>query len=130
MEQTTYYGTGKRKTSIARVWLKEGDGKIHINRKEADGYLGRETLKMIIMQPFDVTGTVGQFDVNVTVKGGGVSGQAGAIKHGISRALLNVSGEYRKPLKKAGYLTRDAREVERKKYGQKGARARFQFSKR
>ena len=107
-----------------------GDGRILINKKDADEYLGRETLKMIIMQPFELTGTTGQFDVKVNVRGGGVSGQAGAIKHGISRALLKVSGEYRKPLKKAGYLTRDAREVERKKYGQRGARARFQFSKR
>lgn len=130
MAESTFYGTGKRKTSIARVWLMAGDGKIQINKKGADEYLGRETLKMIIQQPFEVTGTAGQYDVRVNVNGGGVSGQAGAIKHGISRALLQVSDEYRKPLKKAGYLTRDAREVERKKYGQRGARARFQFSKR
>jgi len=130
MAESTFYGTGKRKTSIARVWLMAGEGKIQINRKGADEYLGRETLKMIIQQPFEVTGTSGQYDVRVNVNGGGVSGQAGAIKHGISRALLQVSDEYRKPLKKAGYLTRDAREVERKKYGQRGARARFQFSKR
>ena len=130
MAESMFYGTGKRKTSIARVWLKAGEGKILINKKGADDYLGRETLKMIIQQPFEVTGTAGQFDVRVNVNGGGVSGQAGAIKHGISRALLQVSDEYRKPLKKAGYLTRDAREVERKKYGQRGARARFQFSKR
>jgi len=130
MAESTFYGTGKRKTSIARVWLMAGDGKIRINKKGADEYLGRETLKMIIQQPFEVTGTTGQFDVRVNVNGGGVSGQAGAIKHGISRALLQISDEHRKPLKKAGYLTRDAREVERKKYGQRGARARFQFSKR
>ncbi|UCF29910.1 MAG: 30S ribosomal protein S9 [bacterium] len=130
MTEATYYGTGRRKTSIARVWITPGEGKISINRKDADEYLGRETLKMIIMQPFEVTGTSGQFDVRVNVNGGGSSGQAGAIKHGISRALLRVSDEHRKPLKKAGYLTRDAREVERKKYGQRGARARFQFSKR
>ncbi len=130
MAESTFYGTGKRKTSIARVWLMAGDGKIRINKKGADEYLGRETLKMIIQQPFEVTGTTGQFDVRVNVNGGGVSGQAGAIKHGISRALLQVSDEHRKSLKKAGYLTRDAREVERKKYGQRGARARFQFSKR
>ncbi len=130
MEQERYYGTGKRKTCVARVWLKPGDGSVVINRKDADEYLARETLKMIIMQPFEVTETSGQFDVSVNVRGGGVSGQAGAIRHGISRALLNVSADYRKPLKKAGYLTRDAREVERKKYGQRGARARFQFSKR
>lgn len=130
MTEATYYGTGRRKTSIARVWITPGEGKISINRKDADEYLGRETLKMIIMQPFELTGTTGQFDVQVNVSGGGISGQAGAIKHGISRALLKVSEDYRKPLKKAGYLTRDAREVERKKYGQRGARARFQFSKR
>jgi small subunit ribosomal protein S9 len=115
---------------VARVYLKPGEGRILINKKDADEYLMRETLKMIIMQPFELTGTTGQFDVSVNVDGGGISGQAGAIKHGISRALLKVSDDYRKPLKKAGYLTRDAREVERKKYGQRGARARFQFSKR
>jgi len=130
MTPEQFYSTGRRKTSVARVYLKRGEGKILINKKDADAYLMRETLKMIIMQPFELTGTTGQFDVSVNVSGGGVSGQAGAIKHGISRALLKVSDEYRKPLKKAGYLTRDAREVERKKYGQRGARARFQFSKR
>ena len=130
MTENKYYSTGRRKTSVARVYLKPGEGRILINKKDADEYLMRETLKMIIMQPFELTGTTGQFDVQVNVSGGGVSGQAGAIKHGISRALLKVSDDYRKPLKKAGYLTRDAREVERKKYGQRGARARFQFSKR
>jgi len=130
MAENLFNSTGRRKTSVARVYLKPGEGRIFINRKDADEYLGRETLKMIIMQPFELTGTTGQYDVKVNVRGGGISGQAGAIKHGISRALLKVSDEYRKPLKKAGYLTRDAREVERKKYGQRGARARFQFSKR
>jgi small subunit ribosomal protein S9 len=130
MTENKFYSTGRRKTSVARVYLKPGDGKILINKKDADEYLMRETLKMIIMQPFEITGTTGQFDVSINVNGGGISGQAGAIKHGISRALLKVSDDYRKPLKKAGYLTRDAREVERKKYGQRGARARFQFSKR
>jgi small subunit ribosomal protein S9 len=130
MSENLINSTGRRKTSVARIYLKPGEGQILINKKDADEYLGRETLKMIIMQPFELTGTTGQFDVKVNVRGGGVSGQAGAIKHGISRALLKVSDEYRKPLKKAGYLTRDAREVERKKYGQRGARARFQFSKR
>ena len=130
MTESKYYSTGRRKTSVARVYLKPGEGRILINKKDADEYLMRETLKMIIMQPFELTGTTGQFDVSVNVNGGGISGQAGAIKHGISRALLKVSDEYRKPLKKAGYLTRDARAVERKKYGQRGARARFQFSKR
>jgi small subunit ribosomal protein S9 len=130
MTENQFYSTGRRKTSVARVYLKPGEGRILINKKDADEYLMRETLKMIIMQPFELTGTTGQFDVSVNVNGGGISGQAGAIKHGISRALLKVSDDYRKPLKKAGYLTRDAREVERKKYGQRGARARFQFSKR
>jgi len=130
MTENQYYSTGRRKTSVARVYLKPGEGKILINKKDADEYLMRETLKMIIMQPFELTGTTGQYDVSINVNGGGISGQAGAIKHGISRALLKVSDDYRKPLKKAGYLTRDAREVERKKYGQRGARARFQFSKR
>lgn len=130
MTENQFYSTGRRKTSVARVYLKPGEGRILINKKDADDYLMRETLKMIIMQPFEITGTTGQFDVSINVKGGGISGQAGAIKHGISRALLKVSDDYRKPLKKAGYLTRDAREVERKKYGQRGARARFQFSKR
>lgn len=130
MTENQFYSTGRRKTSVARVYLKPGEGRILINKKDADEYLMRETLKMIIMQPFELTGTTGQFDASINVNGGGISGQAGAIKHGISRALLKVSDEYRKPLKKAGYLTRDAREVERKKYGQRGARARFQFSKR
>jgi small subunit ribosomal protein S9 len=130
MTENKFYSTGRRKTSVARVYLKPGDGKIIINKKDADAYLMRETLKMVIMQPFELTGTTGQYDVSINVNGGGISGQAGAIKHGISRALLKVSDDYRKPLKKAGYLTRDAREVERKKYGQRGARARFQFSKR
>jgi small subunit ribosomal protein S9 len=130
MTENKFYSTGRRKTSVARVYLKPGEGKILINKRDADAYLMRETLKMVIMQPFELTGTTGQYDVSINVNGGGISGQAGAIKHGISRALLKVSDEYRKPLKKAGYLTRDAREVERKKYGQRGARARFQFSKR
>ena len=130
MTENKFYSTGRRKTSVARVYLKPGDGKIIINKKDADAYLMRETLKMIIMQPFELTGTTGQYDASINVNGGGISGQAGAIKHGISRALLKVSDDYRKPLKKAGYLTRDAREVERKKYGPRGARARFQFSKR
>jgi small subunit ribosomal protein S9 len=130
MTQNQICSTGRRKTSVARVYLVPGEGRVLINKKDADEYLGRATLKMIIMQPFEVTGTMGEYDVKVNVNGGGISGQAGAIKHGISRALLKVSDEHRKPLKKAGYLTRDAREVERKKYGQRGARARFQFSKR
>jgi len=130
MTENQVFSTGRRKTSVARVYLVPGEGNILINKKDADEYLARDTLKMIIMQPFEVTGTVGQFDVKINVNGGGLSGQAGAIKHGISRALLKVDDEHRKLLKKAGYLTRDAREVERKKYGQRGARAKFQFSKR
>ncbi len=125
-----YYATGKRKNSIARVWMMPGSGKITINDKTMDQYFGREVLKMIIRQPFEVTGTVDKFDVLVSVLGGGNSGQAGAIRHGISKALLEVDAESRIKLRKEGLLTRDPRAEERKKYGQKGARARFQFSKR
>ncbi len=127
---TRYYATGKRKNSIARVWLMPGSGKITINEKPMDDYFGRAVLKMIIRQPFDVTGTANKFDVLVSVLGGGNSGQAGAIRHGISKALLAVDAESRGKLRKEGLLTRDPRAKERKKYGQKGARARFQFSKR
>lgn len=125
-----YYATGRRKNSIARVWMMPGSGKVTINDKTMDQYFGREVLKMIIRQPFEVTGTVDKFDVLVSVLGGGNSGQAGAIRHGISKALLEADGESRIKLRKEGLLTRDPRAVERKKYGQKGARARFQFSKR
>ena len=125
-----YYATGRRKNSIARVWMMPGSGKVTINDKTMDQYFGREVLKMIIRQPFEVTGTVDKFDVLVNVLGGGNSGQAGAIRHGISKALLEVDAESRIKLRKEGLLTRDPRAVERKKYGQKGARARFQFSKR
>ena len=125
-----YYATGRRKNSIARVWMMPGSGKVTINDKTMDKYFGREVLKMIIRQPFEVTGTVDKFDVMVNVLGGGNSGQAGAIRHGISKALLEADGESRIKLRKEGLLTRDPRAVERKKYGQKGARARFQFSKR
>jgi len=125
-----YYATGRRKNAIARVWMMPGSGKVTINDKTMDQYFGREVLKMIIRQPFEVTGTVDKFDVLVSVLGGGNSGQAGAIRHGISKALLEVDGESRIKLRKEGLLTRDPRAVERKKYGQKGARARFQFSKR
>jgi small subunit ribosomal protein S9 len=125
-----YYATGKRKNSIARVWLMPGSGKVTINEKSIDQYFGRDVLKMIIRQPFEVTGTVDKFDVLVSVLGGGNSGQAGAIRHGISKALLAVDAESRGKLRKEGLLTRDPRAKERKKYGQKGARARFQFSKR
>ena len=125
-----YYATGKRKNSIARVWMMPGTGKITINDKSMDQYFGRDVLKMIIRQPFEVTGTQDKFDVLVSVLGGGNSGQAGAIRHGISKALLAMDAESRGKLRKEGLLTRDPRAKERKKYGQKGARARFQFSKR
>lgn len=125
-----YYATGKRKNSIARVWMMPGSGKVTINDKTMDQYFGRDVLKMIIRQPFEVTGTTDKFDVLVSVLGGGNSGQAGAIRHGISKALLAVDAESRGKLRKEGLLTRDPRAKERKKYGQKGARARFQFSKR
>jgi len=125
-----YYGTGRRKTSVARVYLRPGSGKITINRRGFDEYFGNQVLKMIIRQPLLLTETADTFDVLVNVHGGGASGQAGAIRHGISRALLEYNGELRPRLKSAGFLTRDARKVERKKYGQPKARKRFQFSKR
>jgi small subunit ribosomal protein S9 len=125
-----YYGTGRRKTSTARVHLRQGNGVITVNRRTFDDYFPNEVLKMIIKQPLSLTETTDRFDIVVTVDGGGPSGQAGAIRHGISRALQVYNIELRKRLKKAGLLTRDPRMKERKKYGQKGARARFQFSKR
>ena len=124
------YGTGRRKSSVARVFIKKGSGQITVNRRSLDDYFANEVLKMIIKQPLSLTETVDKFDIVVTVDGGGPSGQAGAIRHGISRALQIYNMELRKRLKKAGLLTRDPRMKERKKYGQKGARARFQFSKR
>ena len=125
-----YYGTGRRKSSVARVYLTPGTGKITINKRDIDEYLGLETLKVVVRQPLVLTGTAGKFDVSVNVKGGGFTGQAGAIRHGISRALLEVDSEYRPQLKAAGFLTRDPRMKERKKYGLKGARRVPQFSKR
>ncbi|MCR5396308.1 MAG: 30S ribosomal protein S9 [Lachnospiraceae bacterium] len=125
-----YYGTGRRKSSVARVYLVPGSGKITINNRDIDEYLGLETLKVVVRQPLVLTGTEGKFDVKVNVKGGGYTGQAGAIRHGISRALLEVDGEYRPTLKAAGFLTRDPRMKERKKYGLKKARRAPQFSKR
>src|SRR5689334_7021954 len=124
------YATGRRKEAVARVWIKPGTGQIIINKREIDVYFGRETLKMVLRQPFEVTETMNQWDVKVNVVGGGLSGQAGAIRHGISRALCKANGGLRSALKRAGFMTRDARRVERKKYGQPGARKRFQFSKR
>lgn len=125
-----YYGTGRRKTATARVYLRPGTGKITVNKRDFDEYFPSRTLKMIIKQPLLITETADKFDVYVNVAGGGVSGQAGAIRHGLSRALVEFSPELRPRLKAAGFLTRDAREVERKKYGQRKARRRFQFSKR
>jgi small subunit ribosomal protein S9 len=130
MAGTRFYGTGKRKSSIARVWLTPGSGKIIVNDKSLDEYFGRETSKMVVKQPLEFTENVDKFDIYVTVKGGGDSGQAGAIKHGITKALLEVDGALRGVLKKAGFITRDSRVKERKKYGKKAARASFQFSKR
>ena len=131
MANTKYYGTGRRKKSIARVYLVPGTGKITINKRDIDEYLGLETLKLVVRQPLTATGTVDKFDVLVNVHGGGYTGQAGAIRHGISRALLQVDAEeYRPILKKAGFLTRDPRMKERKKYGLKAARRAPQFSKR
>lgn len=126
----TYYGTGRRKTSVARVFLKAGTGKFTINGREIADFFKRQTLRMIINQPFEITSTAGKFDIMANICGGGNSGQAGALRHGIARALLEFDLNLRIPLKRAGFLTRDPRQVERKKYGQRGARARFQFSKR
>ena len=125
-----FYATGRRKTSVARVWIRPGAGRIVVNRRAFEDYFPRETLRMIIAQPLEVTSTVGQFDVFVTVGGGGPSGQAGAVRHGLSRALSRFDEKFRLPLKKAGLLTRDPRMRERKKYGQPGARQKFQYSKR
>ena len=127
---TRYYATGKRKNSIARIWMMPGSGKITINERPADQYFGRGVHKLIIRQPFEVTGMTDKYDVLAVVVGGGSSGQAGAVRHGISKALLAVDTEAKGKLRKEGLLTRDPRAKERKKYGQKGARARFQFSKR
>lgn len=130
MADQRFYATGKRKTAVARVWLKPGSGTVIINKKPIDEYIDRETSKMVIFQPLSLTGTFGKLDVLVNVLGGGGSGQAGAIRHGISKALLEYNPEFREVLKRAGFLTRDSRVKERKKYGLRGARARFQYSKR
>ena len=124
------YSTGKRKDAVARVWIKKGSGKITVNKKPVEKYFARPTLQMIIQQAFSVTSAEDQFDVMATVKGGGLSGQAGAVRHGMSKALTIFDGEYRSALKSAGFLTRDSRVVERKKYGKPKARRSFQFSKR
>jgi small subunit ribosomal protein S9 len=125
-----YYGTGRRKTSTARVFLRPGAGKLEINGRDIGNYFSREVLVMLVKQPLALTETAEKFDVTATVEGGGGTGQAGAVRHGISRALLEFNGELRERLKSAGFLTRDDRKKERKKYGQPGARKRFQFSKR
>lgn len=125
-----FYATGRRKEATARVWLKAGTGTVTINGRELNEYFGRETSKMVMYQPLDILEQKGKVDITVNVKGGGLSGQAGAIRHGIARAMCALNPEFRPALKKAGMLTRDARAVERKKYGQPGARRRFQFSKR
>lgn len=124
------YATGRRKTAIARVWLSAGDGKITINDRDDEDYFSRPTARMVIRQGLEEVSLIGQYNVIATVKGGGISSQAGAIRHGITRALMKIDSELRPKLKAAGYVTRDPRKKERKKYGQKAARARFQFSKR
>jgi small subunit ribosomal protein S9 len=125
-----WYGTGRRKEATARVWILPGSGEITINKRPVDQYFGRETLKMILQQPLDVTEQRGKLDLRVNVHGGGLSGQAGAIRHGLTRALMVMNPDLRPTLKKGGFVTRDPRAVERKKYGRPGARKRFQFSKR
>src|SRR5712664_4255803 len=127
---TRFYGTGRRKTSVARVWLRAGNGRILVNRRPFEDYFPRETLRMVISQPLQLTNTFGQFDAIVNVGGGGPTGQAGAVRHGIARALLQFDDKLRQTLKRAGLLTRDPRMKERKKYGQPGARSKFQYSKR
>ncbi|MBR1736855.1 MAG: 30S ribosomal protein S9 [Firmicutes bacterium] len=130
MAEARYYGTGRRKSSVARVYLVPGSGKITINKRDIDDYFGLDTLKLIVRQPLELTGNTDKFDVKVNVKGGGTTGQAGAIRHGISRALLEADEDLRSALKKEGFLTRDPRMKERKKYGLKAARRAPQFSKR
>ena len=130
MAAARYYGTGRRKSSVARVYLVPGSGKITVNKRDIEEYFGLETLNLIIRQPLEVTGTTGKFDISINVCGGGTTGQAGAIRHGISRALLEADSDFRPALKKAGFLTRDPRMKERKKYGLKAARRAPQFSKR
>ncbi|MBU4319866.1 MAG: 30S ribosomal protein S9 [Thermodesulfovibrionales bacterium] len=130
MAEIKYNATGRRKSSIARVSMYPGNGRMVVNEKPLDSYFVRETLRMMIRQPLELTGMSGKYNITATVVGGGLSGQAGALRHGISRAILSIDNDLRLKLKKEGFLTRDPRETERKKYGQKGARKRFQFSKR
>jgi small subunit ribosomal protein S9 len=130
MAEIQYNATGRRKTSVARVTLSPGDGQITVNKKPADVYFPRETLRMVIRQPIEIAGITGKYNITAIVNGGGLSGQAGAVRHGITRAIVDMNSDFRSKLKKEGFITRDPREKERKKYGQKGARKRFQFSKR
>lgn len=130
MADIQYYATGRRKTSVARVTMTPGNGQITVNKKAADAYFPRETLRMVIRQPIELAGITGKYNIDATVAGGGLSGQAGALRHGIARAIVDMNSDFRVRLKKEGFLMRDPREKERKKYGQKGARKRFQFSKR
>jgi small subunit ribosomal protein S9 len=129
-QENTFYATGRRKTAIARTWIKPGTGKVTINKLPVEKYFPIETTRNEMTQPFKITNTLGSYDVKATVVGGGISGQAGAVRHGITRALVLVNPDFRVALKRAGFIKRDPRVKERKKYGQKGARARFQFSKR
>lgn len=130
MAQKVFTSTGRRKTSVARVYLREGKGNVRVNDRTLEDYFGRETARMVVLQPFQVTQTIEHFDTEVNVQGGGISGQAGAIRHGITRALLQVNPDFRASLKRAGFVTRDPRAVERKKYGRHKARKRPQYSKR
>lgn len=129
-QENTFYATGRRKTAIARTWIKPGSGEVVINNRPVEEYFPIETIRADMMQPFKITNTVDTYDVKATVVGGGISGQADAVRHGITRALVSVNPDFRLTLKRAGFIKRDPRVKERKKYGQKGARARFQFSKR
>jgi len=129
-QEMKFYGTGRRKNAIAKVWISPGNGAISVNEKELDQYFGKKTLEMIVRQPLELTSTLGKYDVIARVKGGGVSGQAGAVRHGIARALVQAEAELRPPLKMAGFITRDPRMKERRKYGLKKARKASQFSKR
>ena len=130
VDKNAFYATGRRKEAVARVWMMPGSGKISINQREVDDYFGRATSKMVVRQPLELTETVGRYDIFVNVCGGGLSGQAEAIRHGVTRSLMKINASFRPNLKRVGYITRDSRQKERKKYGQRGARARFQFSKR
>jgi len=129
-QENLYYATGRRKTAISRTWMKPGTGEIIINNRPVEEYFPVEATREVMIQPFKITNTLGSYDVKATVVGGGIAGQAGAVRHGITRALVSLNPDFRLPLKKAGFIKRDPRVKERKKYGQKGARARFQFSKR